>query len=403
MAAGARENARVRIGFDVSQTGAGKAGCGFFADSLVQALAAVDPTNEYVLYPTFGTGWWDPDHARTTRRIAQPNFRRGPEGMGHEASRAFWRHPPPDLDAHLGTPDVVHANNYFCPRGLAHARTVYTLYDLVPLDHPEYLTEANRLVCFDGLFEASLRADLLLAISEHSRERFLAHFPHVPPERVRVVYPSSRFEDGTAPRAEAAPEGLAPGGFLLSVGTLEPRKNLRRLLGAYARLVRAGETALPLVLAGGRGWLEDGLTDHVAALGIADRVRVLGYVSDETLRWLYASCFAFAYPSLVEGFGMPVLEAMSLGAAVVTSDRSSLPEVAGGAALAVDPTDEDALAAALRRLSGEPDLRATLRERAVERARQFSWTGAARQTLALYEEALARPPRAAEPVRSGQP
>ena len=386
----------MRIGFDVSQTGAGKAGCGFFADSLVQALAAIDRANEYVLYPAFGTGWWDPDHARTTRRIAQPNFRRGPEGMSHAASLAFWRQPAADQEARLGAPDVVHANNYFCPRGLAHARTVYTLYDLVPLDHPELLTEANRLVCFDGLFEASLRADLLLAISEHSRARFLAHFPHVPPERVRVVHPSSRFEDARAARAEAAPAGLAPGGFFLSVGTLEPRKNLRRLLAAFARVTAEGATALPLVLAGGRGWLEDGLEAYVSSLGLDGRVRVLGYVDDETLRWLYANCFAFAYPSLVEGFGLPVLEAMGLGAAVVTSDRSSLPEVAGDAALAVDPTDEDALAAALRRLSAEAGLRDALRARAVTRARAFSWTGAARQTLALYEDALALPPRSGQ-------
>jgi glycosyltransferase involved in cell wall biosynthesis len=384
----------VRIGFDVSQTGAGKAGCGFFADSLVQALAAVDAENEYVLYPAFGTGWWDPDHARTTRRIARPAFRRGPEGMSHQESQELWRHPPADLEARLGAPDVVHANNYFCPRGLAHARTVYTLYDLVPLDHPEYLTEANRLVCFDGLFEASLRADLLLAISAHSRARFLAHFPHVPGERVRVVHPSSRFEDGRPPRAEAAPPGLEVGGFFLSVGTLEPRKNLRRLLAAFARVSAAGDTALPLVLAGGRGWLEEGLEEHVASLGLRDRVHVLGYVDDETLRWLYASCFAFAYPSLVEGFGLPVLEAMSLGAAVVTSDRTSLPEVTGDAALAVDPADTDALAAALRRLAREPALRDTLRQRAVARARTFSWAGAARQTLELYREALALPPRA---------
>jgi glycosyltransferase involved in cell wall biosynthesis len=387
----------VRIGFDVSQTGAGKAGCGFFADSLVQALAAIDRANEYVLYPAFGTGWWDPDHARTTRRVAQPNFRRGPEGMSHAASLAFWRRPAADHEARLGAPDVVHANNYFCPRGLVHARTVYTLYDLVPLDHPEFLTEANRLVCFDGLFEASLRADLLLAISEHSRARFLAHFPHVPPDRVRVVHPSSRFEDGRPPRAAAAPDGLEPGGFFLSVGTLEPRKNLRRLLAAFARVTAAGDTALPLVLAGGRGWLEDGLEAYVSSLGLDGRVRVLGYVDDETLRWLYASCFAFAYPSLVEGFGLPVLEAMSLGAAVVTSDRSSLPEVAGDAALAVDPTDEGALAAALRRLAVEPALRDALRERAGARARRFSWTGAARQTLALYAEALALPPRSGQP------
>lgn len=386
----------MRIGFDVSQTGAGKAGCGFFADSLVQALAEADTANQYVLYPAFGTGWWDPDHVRTTRRIARPGFGRGPEGMSHETNVAFWRHPPDDFEARLGGPDVVHANNYFCPRGLAHARVVYTLYDLVPLDHPEYLTEANRLVCFDGLFEASLRADLLLAISSHSRARYLAHFPHVPADRVKVVHPASRFADARPPRDEAAPGGLEPGRFLLSVGTLEPRKNLRRLLAAYARLAAAGDVDVPLVMAGGRGWLEDGLESYVASLGIAGRVRVLGYVDDETLRWLYARCLAFAYPSLVEGFGLPVLEAMGHGAAVLTSDRSSLPEVAGDAALAVDPGDEQAIAAALRRLATEPGLRDALKTRALERSARFSWTQAARQTVDAYHEVRERPRRSGQ-------
>jgi glycosyltransferase involved in cell wall biosynthesis len=377
----------VRIGFDVSQTGEGKAGCGFFADSLVQALARHDKANEYVLYPAFGTGWWDEDHARTTRRIARPGFRRGPEGMSHESCVGFWGRPPADFEERLGRPDVVHANNYFCPRGLRHARVVYTLYDLVPLDNPEYLTEANRLVCFDGLFEASLRADLLLAISEHTRARFLTHFPHCAPDRVRVVYPASRFADTAATRLADAPAGLRPGGFWLSVGTLEPRKNLRRLLRAVARL--PGDR--PLVMAGGRGWLEEGLESFVSELGLADRVRVLGYVDDDTLAWLYANCFAFAYPSLVEGFGLPVLEAMGLGAAVVTSNRSSLPEVAGDGALVVDPEDEDALRHALGRLDTEPALRDGLRTRAIERARFFSWDAAARRTLALYDEVVAAP------------
>jgi glycosyltransferase involved in cell wall biosynthesis len=381
----------VRIGFDVSQTGRGKAGCGFFADSLVQALGALDAPHEYVLYPAFGAGWWDPDHATRTRRLARPNVRRGPEGMSHEANVAFWRRPPADFEARLGRPDVVHSNNYFCPRGLAHARLVYTLYDLVPLDHPHLLTEANRLVCFEGLFEAGLRADLLLAISRHTRERYLAHFPHVPPDRVRVVHPASRFAGGPLVASGGAPPGLRPGAFWLSVGTLEPRKNLRRLLSAFARLVAAGGTGRTLVLAGGRGWMEDGLEAFVAERGIADRVRVLGYVEDDTLRWLYAHCFAFAYPSLAEGFGLPVLEAMGLGAAVVTSDRSSLPEVAADAAVLVDPEDESALSAALGRLESEPGLRDALRARALERARAFSWDAAARATLALYEEAVARP------------
>jgi glycosyltransferase involved in cell wall biosynthesis len=383
----------MRIGFDVSQTGALKAGCGFFADSLVRALAEIDGRNEYILYPAFGTGFWDPQHARSTRRIGQGNFERGPEGMSHEECIALWRNGGGALEARLGRPALVHANNYYCPRGLR-ARVVYTLYDLVALDHPDFITEANRLICAEGLLEASVGADMLVAISEATRRRFLELFPHYPPSRVRTVHPASRFEPGG--RVDGLPDGLAPAAYWLTVGTLEPRKNLRRLARAYALLARESREAFPLVIAGGAGWLEDGFESLVEQLGIAGRVRMLGYVEDQVLAALYTHCFAFVYPSLAEGFGLPVLEAMSLGAAVVTSDRSSLPEVVAEAGLTVDPEDEQALAAAMRTLVRGPEVRVRLREAGQARARCFSWRAAAEAVLSLYEEALARPAYAEE-------
>jgi glycosyltransferase involved in cell wall biosynthesis len=235
---------------------------------------------------------------------------------------------------------------------------------------------------------------MLVAISEATRKRFLELFPHYPLSRVRTVYPASRFEAGRM--ADGVPNGLAPSGFWLTVGTLEPRKNLRRLARAYALLVHESRETLPLVIAGGSGWLEEGFADLLEELGIGGRVRMLGYVEDEVLAALYANCFAFVYPSMVEGFGLPVLEAMSLGAAVITSDRSSLPEVVGEAGLTVDPEDEQALAAAMRTLASGEEIRARLREAAQARARRFSWLSAAKTVLSLYEEALARPAYADE-------
>jgi glycosyltransferase involved in cell wall biosynthesis len=176
------------------------------------------------------------------------------------------------------------------------------------------------------------------------------------------------------------------------VGTVEPRKNLRQTLRAYARLDPEHRRACPLALVGGEGWLERGLLALARDLGIADSVRWLGYVEDRALRWLYRNCFAFLYPSLEEGFGLPVIEALSLGAAVVTSDRSSLPEVAGDAALLVAPQDEEALSAALRRLAADDGLRRGLQARAPAQAAGFSWTRTAREMLDVYEEAVTREP-----------
>jgi glycosyltransferase involved in cell wall biosynthesis len=381
----------MKIGFDISQTGALKAGCGHYAHSIVEHLTAADRRNEYILYPAFGTRFWDPQHTTATYRTARPNVRRGPEGMSHAECVALWQCGGHALDRALGAPDIVHANNYYCPRHLR-ARVVFTLYDLVSLDQPEYLTEANRLVCADGLLDACVHADMLVAISEATRTRFLELFPHYPASRVRTIYPGSRFHLPAA--IGRLPDGLIPSGFWLAVGTLEPRKNLRRLVRAFARLVQACPEMPPLVIAGGDGWLEEDFDALLAELGIAARVRRLGYVDDPTLAALYTGCLAFVYPSLVEGFGLPVLEAMSLGAAVITSDRSSLPEIVGAAGLLVNPEDERAIEAAMARLMTDASLRDRLRELGRHRAKGFSWSAAARAVLELYEEVRRRPPLA---------
>jgi glycosyltransferase involved in cell wall biosynthesis len=199
------------------------------------------------------------------------------------------------------------------------------------------------------------------------------------------VHPASRFAGLTAPPRPDRLAHLQPGGFWLSVGTLEPRKNHARLLRAYARLRAARPTTPPLVIAGGRGWLIPDLQR------LPDQVILLGYATDAELHWLYANCFAFVFPSLFEGFGLPVVEAMSQGAAVVTSNSSSLPEVVGDAGLLVDPLDEDALCAALVELADDPGARAGLGARARERAQRFTWRAAAEAVRATYAHVATQP------------
>jgi len=360
----------MKIGFDVSQTGRSKAGCGFYADGLIRQLAAAGGSEEYILYPAFGDLFWDPGCATDTFRTAQPRFRSLPAPANFEDSQRFWRHPAEDFEARLGSPDIVHSNNFFCPRGLTRARLIYTLYDLSFLEEPAWTTEANRVGCFQGMFQASLAADWIVAISDYSRRHFLATFPHYPADRIALIYPASRFTADTPPPPR--PERFAhlpPHGFWLSVGTIEPRKNHRRLLEAY-RLI---DSSLPLVLAGGKGWLMDEF--------LADDVLLTGYVTDAELEWLYRNCYAFLYPSLFEGFGMPVLEALTLGAPVICSNTTSLPEVAGDAALLVDPLDPRAIAAAMQEL---PAVRESLIQKGRAQAQRFSWEESANQLKALY-------------------
>ena len=216
-----------------------------------------------------------------------------------------------------------------------------------------------------------------------------------PSDRVRVIHPCSRFDDskqqGSPP---AAAKLLDAGGFWLSVGTIEPRKNQRMLVQAYARYLQAGGRPLPLVLAGGKGWLMEDFQDYLVKLGISDRVILTGYVSDNELIWLYRNCYANLYPSVFEGFGLPVLEGMQFGAPTLSSNATSMPEVAGDAAMLLTPHDHQAWTQALLDLASDRDRRDRMSLAASARARKFDWQRSAAAMLAIYEEATHSPKRA---------
>jgi glycosyltransferase involved in cell wall biosynthesis len=179
-----------------------------------------------------------------------------------------------------------------------------------------------------------------------------------------------------------------PDRLILYVGTIEPRKNLPRLIGAYRRLREEGAPH-GLVIAGGRGWLCDDVFEAAGRDGLREHVVFTGQVGEDDLLALYQSADVFAYPSLYEGFGLPVLEAMACGVPVVCSDRGSLPEAAGDAALLVDPTDEPAMAAALVRALHDDDLRREMTARGLRRAQEFTWDKVARNFLSVYREVAA--------------
>jgi len=384
----------VRIGFDVSQTGADKAGCGFVAYNLARTLPGAMAADSFLFYPTFGDFYWDPNWAQDTILPDRPNVSRGFHHTDHEAARSFWHQPAGDIDAVLGAPDIIHSHNFFCPRGLSRARLVYTLYDLSFLENPDWTTEANRIGCFANVFQAAQSADFVVAISEFSRRHFLATFPHYPADRTATVLLASRFDPGQVPPRPARLEALVPGRFWLSVGTIEPRKNYEGLVRAYAALkARRGAHATPLaplVIAGKLGWMMPHFPALVAELGLADNVIILGYVSEDELCWLYRHCWAMVYPTFWEGFGLPVIEAMSLGAPVISSRVSSIPEILDGAGILIDPHQPDSLVDAMNDLVEHPDRRANLVKAGLERAARFSWEEGGRQVAAIYHETLAR-------------
>jgi len=382
---------KIKIGFDVSQTGNNKAGCGYFADSLILALTSMDDRNSYILYPHFGDSFCAPDSVYKTRKIRKPNVTRKLIGKNFNESIVVWTNLQSHGEDLLGNPDIIHSNNYFCPKGLSHAKVVYTLHDLSFIEYPEFTTEENRCVCFEGMFNAAVSADFIISVSNHSKKIFLEIFPHYPPQRIKVVHEASRFLCQNIIKQSKPVRNLKPSEFWLTVGTLEPRKNLRRLIKSFARFRNEMTAGFPLVHVGGKGWLEDDLEGLILDLGLSDVVYFLGYLLDEELCWLYQNCFSFVYPSLYEGFGLPVLEAMELGAAVITSNTTSLPEVAGNAAHYVDPYSEQDIKMAFKKLFTDEKFRLSLKNRAVIQAKKFSWDRCASEIFYIYNQVMNMP------------
>ncbi|HXF60215.1 MAG TPA: glycosyltransferase family 1 protein [Caldilineaceae bacterium] len=270
---------------------------------------------------------------------------------------------------------------------------VVTVHDLSFLRLPGHFPPLKRLY-LSALCRASvLRAAHIIAVSRQTASD-LVHFWRVSPARVSMIPNGvdSRFRPASAQEAAAfrAAKGL-PERYWLYLGTLEPRKNLTLLLEAFARWRRQAPPAdqgVQLVLAGAQGWYYQAIYARAHDLGLHEAVRFPGYVADEELPDWYRAAEAFLYPSRFEGFGLPVLEAMACGAPVLCSNAAGVREVAGEAALLLPPDDAGAWVAGFTLIAGQPALRAALRAAGLARARRFSWSATAAQTLDVYAQAL---------------
>jgi glycosyltransferase involved in cell wall biosynthesis len=283
-------------------------------------------------------------------------------------------------------PDVLFVPAHVLP--LVHPRaSLVTVHDLGYLYFPEAHPWRQRLY-LDYSTRWSVRAAAhILADSEATKLDIVAHY-RISPRKISVAYPG--YDEAIAPardpaeiEAVKARYGIA-GDYFLYVGTLQPRKNLSRIIEAFTAL----ESETALVLAGKRGWLYDDLFAQARRLGLKERVLFPGYVPDGDKAALMSGALAFVFPSLYEGFGLPVLEAQACGCPVITSITSSLPEVAGDAALLVNPHDVPGIAAAMQRLAADSALRARLIERGLANARRFSWADCARSVLNAVEQTV---------------
>ena len=265
--------------------------------------------------------------------------------------------------------------------------TVVTVHDLSFIRFPQAFRPFNRLYLTYFTRRTVCQAAAVIAVSQYTKDE-LGRLWRVPAGKVHVV-PNGydpRFCPGDPAEVEAFRQraGL-PARYLFFLGTLEPRKNLLNLVRAYGRS-GAQRQGVSLIIAGGKGWYYEALFQEVIALGLQDNVYFTGYLPDDDIVWWYRGAEAFVYPSLYEGFGLPVLEAMACGTPVITSRCSALPEVAGDAALLVEPTDVDALAGAIAHLVSDPVRQQDLRMLGLQRAALFSWQRTARETVVVYEK-----------------
>jgi glycosyltransferase involved in cell wall biosynthesis len=370
----------LRIAIDAHSVGTGLGGNESYATNLIEALAEIDADNSYTLYVT---------RREAVERFSNrwPNF----------DVRATLPHTPLIripliLSAELrrNPVDVLHVQ--FTAPPLSPCPAVVSIHDLSFEHLPQTFKWRSRKQLRITVRRSAREASQVIALSEHARKDIVDTY-RLPPEKVTAIplaaaahfRPIRNEEELQRVRQTYGIEGE----YILSVGAIQPRKNLSRLVAAYSRLRRATrEGNLPkLVLVGKCAWLYQETLRTIKELQVSDSVILTGYVPEIDLTVLYSGALCFVYPSYFEGFGLPPLEAMKCGAPVIVGNRTSLPEVVGDAGILVDPFNADAIAEAMDRVISDSNLRADLSAKGLARAKLFDWRETARQTLAVYRKA----------------
>ena len=365
------------IGIDAHAIGAQQGGNETYIRNLIMALAALDQENQYTLYFSVAQAAeaWRNRHANFDVRLLPPPtpLVRVPLALALELRRR--------------PVDVLHVQ-YTAPP-FCRAPVVTTIHDLAFEHLPETFTRRGKAQLRLTVRRTARQAAQILTVSEFSRQDIINTY-RLPPDRITVTHNGCEAQFTPQPASDREAETIRQKfgitrDYLLAVGSVQPRKNLVRLLRAYA-MVREQQPnfQLQLVIVGRQLWLYREVLREIKQQNFAADVIVTGYAIDEDLPALYRSAVALVYPSLFEGFGLPPLEAMACGTPVITSASSSLPEVVGNAALLVNPYEEADLAQAIWKLANDVTLRAQLRQAGIQQARQFTWRAAAEKTLAIY-------------------
>ncbi|MEP7288285.1 MAG: glycosyltransferase family 1 protein [Chloroflexota bacterium] len=360
----------MKIGIDTSIININQAGSGIYVNQLTNALQ-MNHEHHYALFSP-----------SSTRDMSQPKTLRS--RLGTIYRDVVWTHVLLPLKARHTKVDILHVPSPVMPLK-APCPTVISILDTTILQTPKKFPFWHRNYSRIFMPLSARNASMILTISEQSKRDIVDQL-HVAPDKVVVTYlaASEKFRPIAASAIAEVKERYNLSTFILTVGTLEPRKNINRLLQAYASLQ---PTPYQLVHVGPKGWLYDDISNEVARLNLQNQARFLGRVPLDDLVALYNAASVFVYPSLYEGFGLPVLEAMCCGCPVITSNVSSLPEVLGDAGLLVDPSSVEAIANALRNVHADSNLADTMHSKGIARASLFSWQRCAEETIAVYKTA----------------
>ncbi len=368
----------MRIGIDAHAIGSQSTGNETYIKNLILALAEIDRFNEYVLFFTRPevARQWEGRFPNVRVQLIRPHtpYARIPVSF--------------PLAMYRAGVDLIHVQ-YTAPP-FCHKPIVVTIHDLSFEHFPQFFTPRERFFFRRTIPHTARRAAKVLTVSEYSRRDIINTY-RLPPEKV-VVTPNGVGPEFKPTRDMGRLQAVRrkygiERPYLLSVGNLQPRKNLARLIKAYSQLREMVEDFRhQLVIVGKRAWLHRNILHEAHRSRYAEDVVFTGYVPEDDLPALYSGATVFLYPSIFEGFGLPVLEAMACGTPVITSNSSSLPEVVGEAGLMVDPYDEDAWVRTILRVVEDRQLWGELAERSVRRAARFSWRRTAELTLAVYRE-----------------
>ena len=295
--------------------------------------------------------------------------------------------------------DLLHVP-YFAPPYFPRTPSVITIHDIIPLRLPQYRTDPKMKAYLQLITRAALKANLIITVSQHAKQDILDAL-NVPAERIRVIYEAAGDEyhpiSDLAVLSKVRDRYKLHGRYILYLGGLDQRKNVPQLVRAFAQLYhQLGDPDLQLLIAGNPDKLNGSLFPDprpvAADLGITDRI-IYRFIEEEDKPAIYSGASVFVFPSLYEGFGLTPLEAMSCGAPVICSNRTSLPEVVGDAAMSFDPDNIREMVQDMRNVLTNNELHADLRTRSLKRAAHFNWNKTAEETIAAFEEAFERSKR----------